>query len=506
MADDSLIRMNGITKTFPGVTALSDVSLDLKRGEILSLIGENGAGKSTLMKILSGDYPYGSYDGEILMNGVSLHIHSPRHAEKAGIAMIHQSIFVQLDLSVAENIFLGILPQALGFVKWKQTRVMAQEVLRRLKVDIDPDDTVRNLNTSLQQLVCIARALVRSPKVLILDEPSSALTESETANLLGVLKELQKTGISCIYISHKLKEVFEISDRVTVMRDAKNVRTYDRQNINPEKVVEDMIGHRIDAMYPSMEGRAISEEVLRVENFRVQHPSSAAKNIIEDVSFNLRRGEVLGLAGLVGSGRSELLRAIFGALPRRGGKVFINNREQRINDTRAAITSGIGFLTEDRKKDGFVSTMNVKENMTLSILRKISKGTFINSKTEDETAARYFDTLKIKAPSLKTEIINLSGGNQQKVVLAKSLVTDMKILFLDEPTVGIDVGAKAEIYKIIKDLAESGMSIVMVSSEYPELLAMCDRFIVIANGRVAGVLSKAEANEAAVIHMASGLL
>ena len=505
MADDTLIQMTGIVKTFPGVTALNNVSLDLKKGEILSLIGENGAGKSTLMKILSGDYPYGTYDGDVIMNGVPLHIHSPRHAERAGIAMIPQNIFVELDLSVAENIFLGILPQSLGFVKWKKARVMAQEVLHRLKVKIDPGDTVRNLNTSLQQLVCIARALVRNPKVLILDEPTSALTESETATLLGVLKELQKTGISCIYISHKLKEVFEVSDRVTVMRDAKNVRTYSRGGIDSEKVVEDMIGHRMDTMYPSMEGRNISEEVLRVENFQVQHPNSTAKNIIEDVSFTLHRGEVLGLAGLVGSGRSELLRAVFGALPRNSGKVFINNIEQKITDTRSAITSGIGFLTEDRKKDGFVSTMNVHENMTLSILRKISKGSFINSKVENKMAARYFDGLKIKAPSMKTDIINLSGGNQQKVVLAKSLLTDMRILFLDEPTVGIDVGAKAEIYKIIKELAESGISIVMVSSEYPELLAMCDRFIVIANGRVAGVLSKAEANEAAIIHMASGL-
>jgi D-xylose transport system ATP-binding protein len=254
-----------------------------------------------------------------------------------------------------------------------------------------------------------------------------------------------------------------------------------------------------------MEGRSISGEVLRIDNFQVQHPSSAAKNIIEDVSFSLRQGEVLGLAGLVGSGRSELLRAIFGAMPKRSGKVFVNGAEQKINDTRSAIAFGIGFLTEDRKKDGFVASMNVHENMTLSILKKISRAAFINSKTETEKANYYFETLKIKAPSLKTDIINLSGGNQQKVVLAKSLLTDMKILFLDEPTVGIDVGAKAEIYKIIKDLAESGMSIVMVSSEYPELIAMCDRFIVIANGKVAGELSKAEANEAAIIHMASGL-
>ncbi|MCL2128494.1 MAG: sugar ABC transporter ATP-binding protein [Treponema sp.] len=505
MPETDLIQMRGITKTFPGVVALNNVSLELKQGEILSIVGENGAGKSTLMKILSGDYPWGRYEGEILMNGAPLCIQSPRYAERAGIAMIYQSIFVELDLSVAENIFLGILPQTLGFVQWEKARRMAKEALARLKVDIDPGVPVRNLNTSMQQLVCIARALVRNPKVLILDEPSSALTESETGNLLSILAELRKTGISCIYISHKLKEVFEISDRIVVMRDAKYVSTHYRGKVNSQQVVEDMIGHRMDAMYPSMEGRDISGEVLRVEHFQIQHPSSSAKNIIEDVSFSLRRGEVLGLAGLVGSGRSELLRAIFGAQPRRSGKVFIGGKERKITDTRSAIACGIGFLTEDRKKDGFVASMNIQENMTLSILKKISRAAFINRKSENDKASRFFDALKIKAPSLKTEIINLSGGNQQKVVLAKSLLTDMNILFLDEPTVGIDVGAKAEIYKIIKDLAESGISIVMVSSEYPELIAMCDRFIVIANGLVAGELSKDKANEAAIIHMASGL-
>jgi D-xylose transport system ATP-binding protein len=357
----------------------------------------------------------------------------------------------------------------------------------------------------MQQLVCIARALVRNPKVLILDEPTSALTESETSNLLAILAELKKTGISCIYISHKLKEVFEISDRIVVMRDAKYVSTHYRGNVNSQQVVEDMIGRRMDAIYPSMKGRAVCDEVLRVKNFQVQHPNSSAKNIIEDVSFTLHNGDVLGLAGLAGSGRSELLRAIFGALPRRGGKIFINGNEQKINDTRTAIACGMGFLTDDRKKDGFVASMNIQENMTLSILKKISTATFISAKKEKEKAGQYFEALKVKAPSLRTDIINLSGGNQQKVVLAKSLLTDMKILFLDEPTAGIDIGAKAEIYKIIKDLAESGISIIMVSSEYPELIAMCDRFIIIANGRVAGELSKEEVSETAIIHIASGL-
>ncbi len=504
---DVLLEMKHITKTFPGVVALNDVSIDLRKGEIMSLIGENGAGKSTLMKILAGDYPHGSYTGEITLDGEPLHISSTRYAEKAGIAMIYQHIHVELDLTVAENISLGILPRnAFGLVDWNKTRQIAKETLARLKVtDINPDITMRSLNTSMQQLVCIARALVRNPKILILDEPTSALTESETRNLMDVLRELKRTGISCIYISHKLKEVFEISDRIFVMRDARNISTYNRDEIQSEKVIEDMIGRQIDAMYPDMEGRAIGNEVMRVESFKVQHPSSTAKNIIEDVSFSLHKGEVLGLAGLVGSGRSELLRAIFGALPKRGGKLYMDGEVCEVHSTRDGIRNNIGFLTEDRKKDGVVGTMNIAENMTLSILREIASWVFINKKKEGEKVSHYFDMLKIKAPSSKTQIINLSGGNQQKVVLAKSLLTNMKVLFLDEPTVGIDVGAKAEIYKIIKNLAEQGLSIVMVSSEYPELLAMCDRFIVIANGRIAGELAKKDANETALIRLASSV-
>jgi len=501
-----ILEMKGITKTFPGVVALNNVSIDLRRGEIIAIVGENGAGKSTLMKILAGDYPHGTYNGDILMEGAPVHVHSPRHAERAGVAMIYQHIHVELDLSVAENICLGILPRnAIGLVDWNRTKAIAREALARLKVDIDPSSIMRGLNTSMQQLVCIARALVRNPKVLILDEPTSALTENETRNLLDILAELKRTGISCIYISHKLKEVFEISDRIFVLRDACNINCYTADEIDSKQIISDMIGRRIDAMYPSMEGREIGEEVLRAENFQVRHPVSTSKNIIEDVSFSLRRGEVVGLAGLVGSGRSELLRAIFGALPKRGGRVLLDGKECDIRSTRGAIRHHIGFLTEDRKKDGIVGTMNIKENMSLSILRQIAAGPFISRQKEENKVLRYFDLLKIKAPSIKTNITNLSGGNQQKVVLAKSLLTDMKVLFLDEPTVGIDVGAKAEIYKIIKNLAESGLSIIMVSSEYPELIAMCDRILVIANGRVAGEVPGSEANETNLIRLSSSV-
>jgi len=485
---------------------LNNVSIDLRKGEIIAIVGENGAGKSTLMKILAGDYSHGTYNGEISIGGKHVQLFTPRHAEKVGIAMIYQHIHVELDLTVAENICLGMLPRnAIGLVDWNRTKAIAREALNRLKLDINPATIMSNLNTSMQQLVCIARALVRNPKVLLLDEPTSALTESETRNLLDILKELKRTGISCIYISHKLKEVFEIFDRIFVLRDALNISCYTKDELDSRRIIEDMIGRRIDAMYPSMEGREIGEEVLRVEHLKVSHPVSPNKNIIEDVSFSLRRGEVIGLAGLVGSGRSELLRAIFGALPKRGGKVYLDGRECDIRSTRAAIHHHVGFLTEDRKNDGVIGTMNIKENMTLSILRQIAAGPFISKQKEEKKAAWYFDLLKIKAPSINTDITSLSGGNQQKVVLAKSLLTDMKVLFLDEPTVGIDVGTKAEIYKIIKNLAEGGLSIVMVSSEYPELIAMCDRFIVIANGHVVGEVQKSEVSEATLIRLASSV-
>lgn len=499
-----ILEMKHITKQFPGVIALDDVSLHLTHGEILSLCGENGAGKSTLMKILAGDHGHGTYDGEILIEGKPQKISNTAAAEKVGIAMIYQEINVELDLSVAENIMLGIMPKnSFGLIDWKKTKQMAREGLERLKVELDVDLPMRDLNASVQQLVCIARALVRNPRILVLDEPTAALTESETENLLSILDDLKKTGIACIYISHKLDEVFRISDRIVVMRDGQVVSGYLHDEINPDRIIEDMIGRHMDAMYPDMSSRSFGEEVLRIEHFKVQHPSSAEKNIIEDVSFSVRKGEVLGLGGLVGSGRSELLRAIFGALPKTEGQLYIEGVKTEVSSPRQGIKAGLGLLTEERKKDGIVAPMNIGENMTLSILRKISRGVVIHNKTEQGYIDTYFDQLRIKAPSQKTNIMNLSGGNQQKVVLAKSLMTDMKVLFLDEPTRGIDVGAKFEIYKIIQELAERGLSIVMISSEYPELIAMCDRFVVIGNGRIVGELSKDEVSEARIIKIAS---
>jgi D-xylose transport system ATP-binding protein len=500
---EPILEMRHITKKFPGVLALDDVSISLSKGEILSICGENGAGKSTLMKVLSGEYAHGSYSGSVHMEGKELCLSSNRVAEASGIAMIYQEISIELDLSVAENIMLGILPRKKStLVDWKTTRTTAAATLKKLKIDLDVDLRMRELSASVQQLVCIARALVRNPKILILDEPTAALTENETEYLIKILQELKLSGISCIYISHKLDEVFRISDRIIVMRDAHVISEYTRDRIDPGKIIEDMIGRRMDQIYPPMDGRPLGSEVLRIENFTVPHPN-AAKNIVANVSFSVRKGEVLGLAGLVGSGRSELIRAIFGALPKAGGDVYINGKKCAIASPADAIKNGIGLLTEDRKKDGIVGAMNIIQNMTLSILNKISRLYFIHNRREQEKAKNYFESMRIKAPSLKANILNLSGGNQQKVVLAKSLLTDMQVLFLDEPTRGIDVGAKAEIYKIIADLSSKGLSIVMISSEHPELLAMCDRFIVIGNGRIAGELIKAEATETKIIRMAS---
>lgn len=503
MDSKCVVKMNHITKAFPGIVALNDVSIELNRGELISLCGENGAGKSTLMKILSGEYPYGTYSGEIIVNDKIVKITSNRAAENLGIAMIYQEICVELDLSIAENIFIGCLPKTkFKLIDWKKTNELAKNILVEICVDLDVSKAMRSLSASMQQLVCIARALVRKPSILVLDEPTAALTESETENLMSVINGLKAKGISCIYISHKLDEVFRISDRIIVMRDAKVVSQYLKKDFIPERIIEDMIGRHLDQMYPSMLDRTVGEEVLRAENIKVKHPSSN-KFIIEDVSFSIKKGEVLGLAGLVGSGRSELMRAIFGALPMISGQLYIDGVKVSIKSEKEAIEHGLGFLTEERKKDGIVAPMNIGENMTLSILKKLTKYFWINKKQESTIVKEHFELQHIKAPSAKTNITNLSGGNQQKVVLAKSLMTDMRVLFLDEPTRGIDVGAKSEIYKIIKDLSMKGLSIVMVSSEYPELLAMCDRYIILGKGRILGELPKGKATEKDIMRIAS---
>jgi D-xylose transport system ATP-binding protein len=498
-----ILEIKHIYKRFPGVLALNDVSLHLNKGEILSIVGENGAGKTTLMRILSGIYPYADYKGDITLDGRPFVAKNTRSAEKAGIAMIHQELNVELDLSVGENVMLGIWPKKKNqLVNWKLLHQKAKELLNTLNVSIETRITMRHLSASMQQLVCIARALAKNPQILILDEPTAALTENETENLMGILRMLKSKGISCIYISHKLDEVFDISDRIVTMRDACVVSEYFKADINPAKVIEDIVGRRI-IQTPAKKEKNQDIEALRIEHLTVKHPYAANKNIIENVSFTLKKGEVLGLTGLMGSGRSELLKAIFGVFPRVHGDIYIGGHLRKISNTREAIENGICMLSEDRKFDGFVGSMNIRENITLSSLKKISSRAFINRNLEKKFARQFFEYLKIKAESTETNITTLSGGNQQKVILAKSLFTDAKILFLDEPTRGIDIGTKSEIYNIIQDLSQKGISLIVISSELPELIGLCDRFIVLCNGYVSAEFTSSNVTQNAILHAAA---
>ncbi len=499
-----VLSVEHITKRFQGTVALKDVSMFLNSNEILAVMGENGAGKSTLMKILSGLYPQNEIEGELKVGGEKVTFMNPVDSENHGIAMIYQELNLELDLSVAENICLGRMPlKKFGLIDWKETYHIAGKALQRLNVSLDLGATARNLSPSLQQLVCIARALVRDPKILILDEPTSVLTISETNNLMKIIEKLKKDGISCIYISHKLDEVFKLCDRLLVLRDGYYINEHLRNDgYDSCVIIEEMIGRDLEIMYPQRTPH-IGEEVFRVERICVPHPSSAGKNIIEDVSFSLNKGEILALTGLVGSGRSETLGAIFGCLPRSSGNFYMQGKEILINSPQDAKHFGIGLLTEDRKKNGIIGCLSVCHNMTLTIVNSLKKGFLIDEKKERSVAQKYYDKMQIKAPSLATKISSLSGGNQQKVILSKWLMTDLKILFLDEPTRGIDVGAKAEIYEIINDLASNGVSIVMISSELPELLAICDRFIVLGKGYVQVEMGKDEASEVSILRASS---
>ncbi len=502
----ALLEMNRICKRFGSLRVLDNVDLHINHHETLAILGGNGAGKSTLMRILNGAYSYdATCSGQIILDGKEMAFSVSRDAEEAGIVMIYQEINLQLDLSAAENIYMGVFPRTkLGIIDWKSVKRGAIEILSSLGVSIDVNIPVRSFGASVQQQICIARALVRKPKVLILDEPTSCLTETETVHLMKTIRQLKEQGISSIYISHKMNEVMSIADRIVILRDGKNASSYVKEEFDADRIVEDMIGRSISNMYPKVD-KTLKEEALRVEDFTVTHPYARNKNIIENASFSVRKGEVLGLAGLVGSGRSELLRAVFGAIPRKSGKVFIEGTEQDIKEPADALRLGMGYLTEDRKFDGIIGTMTIKENMTLAILKRLSRLLVMNRKSEVNIAKQYFSMLNIKARSMNDSILSLSGGNQQKVVLSKLLVSNLKIIFLDEPTRGIDVGAKNEIYKIINDLATQGMSIVVISSELPELLEICDRFVILSKGTVRMEMEKEGITEHKVLHACSGL-
>jgi ABC-type sugar transport system ATPase subunit len=494
----ALLWMENVSKTFPGVQALDSVSLHVGAGEILGLIGQNGAGKSTLMKILSGVYPVDR--GAISMEGKPVHIRDPHHAQSLGISIIYQELNLMSNLSVMENIFIGREPGPPFFFSRRQAQMQAQAILDHLKLTIRPTAIVRNLSVAEQQMVEIAKTISRQVKVLIMDEPTSALSESEVETLFGVMQELKQSGIGIVFISHRLEEVLHICDRVTVLRDGKHVTDAEVRDVNRDDLIRMMVGRSLETFFHQEElsdeaARARAKDlVLEVRDLsrrgNAQNPNA---EVLRDVSFELRRGEILGLAGLVGAGRTELVRTIFGADRRVGGEILFEGKPVKIHSPQDAIRLGIGLLPEDRKAQGLILSMAVRQNMSLANLDAFSRLGFVRLRDEGRKVQEYISRFQIRTPSMDRRVVNLSGGNQQKVVISKWLMVKPKILIMDEPTRGIDVGAKSEIYDLMHQLVASGISIIMISSEFPELLAMCDRLVCLAEGRVTAVLERSEA-------------
>jgi D-xylose transport system ATP-binding protein len=499
-----LLEMREIVKDFVGVRALDGVSLTLEAGEFHSLVGENGAGKSTLMKVLSGVYPDGTFSGEILVEGEAKTFRNVRDSELAGMAIIFQELSLVKELTVGENIFLGREPERLGVINWSELYHRASELLRQLNLRIDPRVKVGDLGIGQQQLVEIAKALSLNARILVLDEPTAALTESEVEVLFGILGRLRERGVGMIYISHKLDEVFRLSDRITVLRDGRSVATYRTRETTKNSVIAAMVGRDVEDVFPEPHHR-FGDVALRVTNVTAYSLDQSDRKVVNGVSFEVRKGEVLGIAGLMGSGRTELLMSVFAAWHGRYSReVQLNGRSVEINSPADAIRHGIGFVTEDRKRFGLVLDQTIRNNVTLARSSAISTRFIIDERADTAAADRAISSLRIKARSPLTVVGTLSGGNQQKVVLGKWLFTEPTVLFLDEPTRGIDIGAKQEIYSQINKLAQEGLAIVLVSSELPEILGLSDRIMVMHEGRVTGEFTRAEATPEKVMHAATG--
>lgn len=495
MAENYILKMSDITKRFPGVLALDHVSLRVLPGEVHALLGENGAGKSTLMKILAGAYV--KDEGEIEVFSQKTELGNPKAAEELGISIIYQELNLIPTLTVAENIFLGRYQMSNPIkVDWKKLYAEADALLKDLEVEVKGTDYIRDLGIAQQQMVEVAKALSMNAKIIIMDEPSAPLTERETKNLFRIVKKLKESGVAIIYISHRLEEVLEICDRATVMRDGCTIQELNIADTTMDEIIRLMVGRELKDKYPRIE-KTIGKELFRVENL-------SAGSKVQNVSFSVREGEVLCVGGLVGAGRTETMRAIFGLDVKTSGKIIIDEKECLIKNPKDAIEAGIGFVTEDRKGEGLVLMLTVGENVTLAALDGFTKGFHLNLGDEKKKIKEYVEKLNIKTPSIHQKVENLSGGNQQKVVLAKWLLSKCKVLILDEPTRGIDVGAKIEVYNLINELAKEGKAIVVITSEIPELLGICDRVIVMARGRLSGELSRAEANQESIMTLAVG--
>ena len=490
---EHILEMRKITKTFPGVKALVDVNMNVERGEIHAICGENGAGKSTLMKVLSGVYPHGSYEGDIVYENEVMSFKNLRDSEHRGIVIIHQELALSPHLSIAENIFLNNEIKTRGLIDWNKTNQEAQKLMAKVGLNEDPNTPVNKIGVGKQQLVEIAKAISKNVKLLILDEPTAALNDADSEHLLDLLRQFKSQGMTCIIISHKLNEIAEIADKTTIIRDGYVIETLDmkKDKVDQERIIKGMVGREMNNRYPQREPK-IGDEVLRVENWSVYHPDDPNRVVVGNANLNVRAGEIVGLAGIMGAGRTELARSIFGHSwgTNISGEVHIKGQKANVKTIRHAIDAGIAYSTEDRKRYGLNLIDDIKRNISLASLENFVKFGLVNDNEEYKIASEYRDSMNIKAPSPNSIVGKLSGGNQQKVVLSQWINVNPEVLILDEPTRGIDVGAKYEIYTIIQELASRGKAIIVISSELPELIGICDRIYAIAEGVITGEVER----------------
>lgn len=495
---DYILEMENITKDFSGVKALDDVNLKVKRGEIHSICGENGAGKSTLMKVLSGLYPYGNYDGKIFYNGKESQYKDMNDSEADGIVIIHQELALSPYLSIKENIFLGNEQAKHGIIDWNTTDTKAINLLKTVGLDLDPNTIISEISVGQQQLVEIAKAFSKTVKLLILDEPTASLNEQESQNLLELLEEFRHQGITSIIISHKLNEVTQIADSITILRDGKTIQTLDNENkdIDENIIVKGMVGRELTNRYPERNPN-IGEVLFEVKDWTVHHPTDKTDVVLDNIDFNIRKGEIVGIAGLMGAGRTEFAMSMFGKSYGSNitGSMHMHNKVITANDVSEAIDNGLAYVSEDRKDLGLDLLMTVKKNISLANLNGVADKGVIDFDKEVQIAEDYRTKMNIKTSSIETNVSNLSGGNQQKVVISKWLYTEPEVLFLDEPTRGIDVGAKYEIYTIIEEMSQQGKAVCIISSELPELLGMCDRIYTMNDGKITGEVLRKDANQ-----------
>ena len=507
MDNDIILEFKNVTKKFPGVVALKDVSFKIRRGEIHGICGENGAGKSTLMKILSGVYPYGTYDGSVIFEGEELKLGESaiQEAGNKGIAIVYQELTLVPIMTVGENVYLGREPLERGAINWNKLYANTREILEKYQLDVPPQAMVKNLGVGKMQMVEIAKALSEKATVLILDEPTSALSEAETDRLMDILRTLKSNGITCIYITHKLEELFRITDKITVMRDGKEITTKPTTEYTQESLVSYMVGREMKERFPKAK-RSPGEIIFKVEGLQALDPNEMSRKVLNGVSFDVRKGEILGIAGLMGAGRTELVMTLFGEYGKIvNGKVLLNGKEVKPASAREAINAGISLVPEDRKGMGLVLIQSILKNISLPNLDQFSGFFRIDADAELKASMVQSKSLTIKAPNLEVPVETLSGGNQQKVVISKWLLSKPSVLIMDDPTRGIDVGAKYEIYKLMNELAENGVAIIMISSDLEEVLGMSDRVMVMCRGRSTETLPVVEATVERVMTLATGI-